>query len=85
MRLCSLTSFSVVNCVYVSAVVLYVGGRPVAETEHVGVYVVVLHPAGQAQDAHRRRAAAGQGSPKHIRNKTQIKCPSHSADHLSVF
>lgn len=53
---------SAVNCLCVSAAVLYVGGRPVAETEYVRVYVVVLHPAGQAQDAHRRRPAAGQDS-----------------------
>lgn len=58
MTRCSWTT----SCPSVSAAVLYVGGRPVAETEHVGVDVVVLHPAGQTQDADRRRPAAGQDS-----------------------
>lgn len=38
------------------------GGRAVAETEHVRVHVIVLHPASQTQDAERRRPAAGQDS-----------------------
>lgn len=44
----------------VSAAVLHVGGRPVAETEHVGIHVLVHHPPGQAQDADRRQPAAGE-------------------------
>lgn len=32
---------------FISAAVLYVGGRPVAKTEHVGVHVFILHLAGQ--------------------------------------
>lgn len=63
-----------------SAAVLYVGGRPVAETEYVSVYVVVLHPAGPAQDAHRRQPAAGQDSQHAItwpHHQVLISCSSH--------
>lgn len=53
-------TFCLCSKVSVSSAVLYVGGRPVAQTEYVRVDVVVLHAAGATQDAHRRRAAAGQ-------------------------
>lgn len=45
---------------FVCAVVVHVGGRAVAQAEHASVHVVVLHPAGQAQDADGRQPAAGQ-------------------------
>lgn len=45
---------------FLSAAVLYVGGRAVAQTEHVRVHVFVVHAAGSPQDADRCRTATGQ-------------------------
>ena len=73
MRRCGLTTFSGPNCLGVSAAVLYVGGRPLAEAEHVGVHVVVFHPPGQTQDAHCRRADAGQETGNRRRAASALK------------
>lgn len=42
------------------AAVLYVGGCPVAKTEHVCVHVFVIHSAGPPQDAHCCCPTAGE-------------------------
>lgn len=68
---------SVTTSACVCLALLYVGGRPLAETEYAGVHVLVLHPAGPPQDAQRRQPAAGQ-SPKNPRppkvTSPQSKC-----------
>lgn len=50
-------------CFYCT-VVVHVGGRSVAQAEHASVHVVVLHPAGPAQDANGRQPDAGQKDKK---------------------
>lgn len=39
---------------------MHVGGRTVAQAEHKSVHVIILHSAGQTQDANSRQPAAGQ-------------------------